>query len=72
MTVNTRIPNNFKKYVEKNPNFPKRILDLLNEFLRTADRTELDNDQMNSLYEQFLDKYVDDAKILKWSKEKDE
>ena len=45
MTVNKRIPNNFKKFSEKNSDFPKKNLDLLNEFLKTADRSELDEEQ---------------------------
>jgi|TARA_B110000495_G_scaffold179586_1_gene173095 hypothetical protein len=72
MPVNNRIPNNFKDYSDKNPNFPKKILDLLNEFLKTADRPELDDDQRISLYDQFLDKYVDDPNILEWSEQKNE
>jgi len=72
MTVNKRIPKNFKKYSEKNPDFPKRNLDLLNEFLKTADRSELDKDQRIGLFDQMLDKYVDDEEILKWSQDKDE
>lgn len=70
VTVNARIPNNFKEFSEKNPDFPKKILDLLDEFLKTADRPDLDKDQMNALYDQFLDKYVSDAEILEWSKKK--
>jgi len=72
MTVNVRIPNNFKEYAEKNSDFPKKLLDLLNEFLKTSDRSDLDQDQMNALYDQFLDKYVSDDEILEWSKKKDE
>lgn len=68
MTVNKRIPNNFKKFSEKNSDFPKKNLDLLNEFLKTADRSELDEEQRIALYEQMLDKYVDDDEILEWSK----
>ena len=72
MTVNARIPNNFKEYAENNSDFPKKLLDLLNEFLKTSDRSDLDQDQMNALYDQFLDKYVSDDKILEWSKKNDE
>ena len=72
MTVNARIPNNFKEYAEKNSDFPKKLLDLLNEFLKTASRKELDDDQRISLYDQFLDKYVDDPNILEWSKQNNE
>jgi hypothetical protein len=72
MTVNARIPNNFKEYAENNSDFPKKLLDLLNEFLKTSDRSDLDQDQMNALYDQFLDKYVSDDEILEWSKKNDE
>ena len=72
MTVNARIPNNFKEYAENNSDFPKKLLDLLNEFLKTSDRSDLDQDQMNALYDQFLDNYVSDDAILEWSKKKDE
>ena len=72
MTVNDRIPNNFKEYAENNSDFPKKLLDLLNEFLKTSDRSDLDQDQMNALYDQFLDKYVSDDEILEWSKKNDE
>ena len=72
LTVNARIPNNFKEYAEKYPDFPKKLLDLLNEFLKTSDRSDLDKDQMNALYDQFLDNYVSDDEILEWSKKKDE
>ena len=67
MVVNRRITDNFKNFSEKNSNFPESMLELLNDYLKTADRNDLDNDQMISLYDQFLDKYVDDKKILKWS-----
>jgi len=70
MVVNRRITDNFKNFSEKNPNFPESILELLNDYLKTADRNDLDNDQMISLYDQFLDKYVDNKKILKWSEKK--
>ena len=72
MTVNARIPNNFKEYAENNSDFPKKLLDLLNEFLKTSDRSDLDKDQMNALYDQFLDNYVSDDEILEWSKKNDE
>ena len=67
MVVNRRITDNFKKFSEKNPDFPKKLLELLDQYLKTADRSDLDTSQMTSLYDQFLDKYVDDKKILKWS-----
>ena len=70
MVVNRRITDNFKNFSEKNSNFPESILELLNDYLKTADRNDLDNDQMISLYDQFLDKYVDNKKILKWSEKK--
>ena len=72
MSVNARIPNNFQEYAKKNPDFPEKLLDLLNEFLKTASRKELDDDQRISLYDQFLDKYVDDPNILEWSKQNNE
>ena len=70
MVVNRRITDNFKKFSEKNPDFPKKLLELLDQCLKTADRAELDTKQMTSLYDQFLDKYVDNNEILKWSQKK--
>ena len=72
MVVNKRITDDFKTFSEKNPDFPEKLLELLDEYLKTADRTDLDSSQMTSLYDQFLDKYVDNNEILKWSEKKDE
>jgi len=67
LTINPIIPNNFKEFAEKNPDFPKEMLELLRDLLTTADRKTLDKDSIEKLFDGITEKYAGNDKILQWS-----
>lgn len=72
MSINPIIPNNFKKYSDKNPDFPKEMLELLWDLLTTAERKALEKDALEKLFDAIVEKYASNDKILKWSEKYNE
>ncbi len=72
MSINPIIPNTFKKYSEKNPDFPEEMLELLNDLLITAVRKALEKDSLEKLFDGISEKYASNDKILEWSEKYNE
>ncbi len=72
MSINPIITNTFKKYSEKNPDFPEKMLELLDDLLITAARKAFEKDSLEKLFDGISEKYASNDKILEWSEKYNE
>lgn len=69
--INPRIPNNFKDFSEKNPDFPSKMIEMLNTFLDTASRDNIKSDTRENLFDKIAENYVENEDIVNWCEKYD-
>lgn len=66
--INKRILENFKDFSDKNPDFPKNMLKLLDQLLDTVNRDNVKKDVIDKLYDQIAEQYVGNKELVEWCK----
>ena len=66
--VNPKIPGHFKDHSDKNPNFPKDMLKLLDKLLATVNRKGLDAGGLEKMVDQVTEGFADNNELVEWCK----
>lgn len=68
-TLNPIIKEGLGQYFSDNPDIPKKLYDLIEALLKTETHDSISKDGIDKIYEQILDKYIQNEELMKWSEE---
>lgn len=67
-TINRDILDGLKRYCNDNPDIPREMQSLVEKLLRIEASDSISRDGIDKLYDQILDKFVNNKELIEWSK----
>ena len=66
--INPIILDGLKEYLDDSPNIPREMQDLVERLLRVETHGSISRAGIDKIYDQILEKFVDNGKLVEWSK----
>ena len=71
VNINPIILDTLKKVIEEDPKLPKDLESLINDLLKIEKNSGASEAGIDKLYDQILEKRVDNKELIEWSKSYD-
>lgn len=66
--INPIILDGLKEYLDDNPSIPQEMQDLVKRLLKVETHGSISSSGIDKIYDQILEKFIDDDKLVEWSK----
>lgn len=66
--INPIILDGLKKYLDDNPSIPQGMQDLVKRLLKVETHGSISRSGIDKIYDQILEKFIDDSRLIEWSK----
>lgn len=67
-SINPIILDGLKKYLDDNPSIPQEMHDLVTRLLMVETHSSISKSGIDKIYDQILEKFINDDKLVEWSK----
>ena len=67
-SINPIILDGLKEYLDDSPNIPREMQDLVERLLRVETHSSISREGIDKIYEQILEKFVDNGNLVEWCK----